>query len=119
MPGRRLFKGEVQLAEGKTGPRPVDPPAPKPYLSIAELAQLTPWTDQAIRTMISRGVFREGEHYFYVGRRPVFKWAAVVGFIEKRALKQAGESDRVPHYREQMKLWDEGAKPATRRARSK
>lgn len=62
----------------------------KPYLSIRELAELTPWTDQAIRTMISRGVLREGVHFFYVGRRPVFKWEAVVAFIEHREVETQG-----------------------------
>ena len=49
-----------------------------------DLAQLTPWSGQAIRTMISRGIFREGVHYFHVRRRPVFKWEAIVAFIEGR-----------------------------------
>jgi hypothetical protein len=57
---------------------------PKPYLSIRELSGCTPWTEQAIRTMMAKGVFCEGEHFFHVGRRPVFKWAAVVLFIEQR-----------------------------------
>jgi hypothetical protein len=89
----------------------VDAPALKPYLSIA---QLTPWTDQAIRMMISRGVFQEGQHFFYVGRRPVFKWAAIVGFIE-----QGPPRDRVPHRRDQMKLRDDGGKSDTKPVRSK
>jgi len=97
-----------------SGAPPVDAPALKPYLSIAELAQLTPWTDQAIRTMISRGVFREGQHFVYVGRRPVFKWAAIVGFIE-----QGPPRDRVPHRRDHMKLWDDGGKSDTKPVRSK
>jgi len=73
-------------------PKAGDNPACKPYLSVAELAQLTPWTNQAIRTMVSRGVLREGEHYFHVGRRPVFKWAAIVAFIERGMVRE-----RVPH----------------------
>lgn len=93
-------------------PRPA--PSCKPYLSIAELSALTPWTEQAIRTMISRGVLRAGEHYFHVGRRPVFKWAAIVAFIEN-----GKPPERVPHYREQLKLWDENARSAARPARSK
>ena len=80
------------------GAPPADAPVLQPYLSIAELAQLTPWTDQAIRTIISRHVFQEG-HHFFVGRRPVFKWGAMVGFIE-----QGPPRDRVPHRRDQMKL---------------
>ncbi len=60
------------------------PSSPKPYLSIRELACFTPWTEQAIRTMMSKGIFCEGEHFFHVGRKPVFKWAAIVLFIERR-----------------------------------
>ena len=66
-----------------SGLRPIcEPLRPKPYLSISELSSLTPWTEQAIRTMISKGTFRAGSHYFHVGRRPIFKWSAVVAFIE-------------------------------------
>lgn len=57
---------------------------PKPYVSIRELSGLTPWTEQAIRTMMAKSVLREGEHFFHVGRRPVFKWEAIVQFIEHR-----------------------------------
>ncbi len=57
---------------------------PKPYVSICELSALTPWTEQAIRTMMAKGILRESEHFFHVGRRPVFKWEAIVGFIEHR-----------------------------------
>ncbi|MFZ0890047.1 MAG: hypothetical protein WA005_16500 [Candidatus Binataceae bacterium] len=92
----------------------MDAPVCKPYLSISELATLTPWTDQAIRTMVSRGIFRKGEHFFYVGRRPVFKWAAVVAFIEK-----GPAPERVPHYREQLNLWDESARSAGKPVPSK
>ena len=57
---------------------------PKPYVSIRELSSLTPWTEQAIRTMMAKRILREGEHFFHVGRRPVFKWEAIVRFIERR-----------------------------------
>ena len=57
---------------------------PKPYVSIRELSLLTPWTEQAIRTMMAKSILREGEHFFHVGRRPVFKWEAIVQFIEQR-----------------------------------
>lgn len=100
--------------DSSSRPLPVDAPVCKPYLSISELAKLTPWTDQAIRTMISRGTLKPGEHFFYVGRRPVFKWAAVVAFIERRS-----PPDRVPHYREQLNLWDGNEKSDIRPAPSK
>lgn len=57
----------------------------KPYLSVAELAGLTPWTEQAIRSMIARGTFRRGVHYFQPGGgrgQLVFRWDAVVRYIE-------------------------------------
>jgi hypothetical protein len=66
---------------------------PKPYLSGRELACVTPWTEQAIRTMITRGILREGEHYFYVGRKRIFKWASIVLFIE--GCEEYGET-RIP-----------------------
>jgi hypothetical protein len=114
MPIRPSTKNGGQAREPASGAPPVDAPVLKPYLSIAELAQLTPWTDQAIRTMISRGAFREGQHFFYVGRRPVFKWAAIVGVIE-----QGPPRDRAPHRRDQLKLWDDGGKSGAKPARSK
>jgi hypothetical protein len=70
---------------------------PKPYVSVRELSNLTPWTQQAIRTMIAKGVLREGEHFFHVGRRPVFKWEAVVAFIERQS---RGDRELIPHYRD-------------------
>jgi hypothetical protein len=60
--------------------------APKPYVSIAELARLTPWTERAIRTMVARGTLRLGTHYFQPsGRRGqlIFSWEAVVKYIRE------------------------------------
>ena len=57
----------------------------RPYLHIDQLAALTPWSEAAIRSMMSRGEFREGVHFFrpFGGRsRPVFKWQAVCELIE-------------------------------------
>lgn len=70
---------------------PVEPaagPAPaglnrREYLSVAQLAELTPWSPQAIRTLVSRGRLRQGEHYFKpLGTRLIFKWSAIQQFIE-------------------------------------
>jgi hypothetical protein len=58
-------------------------PNAKPYVSAQELADLTPWTENAIKNMIRRGVLREREHYFHVGRRLVFRWDAIVALIER------------------------------------
>ncbi|MFQ5479415.1 MAG: hypothetical protein ACE5E4_12470 [Candidatus Binatia bacterium] len=58
---------------------------PKPYLSTCELSELTPWSEQAIRTMVSRGVLKFGIHYFKprgFNGRPIFSWRAIVDYIE-------------------------------------
>jgi len=55
------------------------------YLYIDQLAELTPWSADAIRTLIARGVFKEGTHYYKPhgpGSRPIFSWRAVVNYIE-------------------------------------
>ena len=75
---------------------------PKPYVSIRELSALTPWTEQAIRTMMAKGILRERKHFFHVGRRPVFKWEAIVGFIEASTCSAQNQPEAVPHYRDRL-----------------
>ena len=77
----------------------------KPYMSIDELSRVTPWTNQAIRSMIAKVLFECGFHFFYVGRRPVFKWTAVVAFIEAREAPRirANDIESAPHYRDRKK----------------
>lgn len=70
--------------------------AAREYLYIEQLAELTPWTPDAIRTMIARHVFRLGVHYFKPhGRnsRPIFCWKAVREYIE---LGNAGTGETIP-----------------------
>jgi hypothetical protein len=84
---------EVEVgANGSNSTEGGVPPRPKPYLSIRELSALTPWTEQAIRTMMAKGVLKEGEHFFHVGRRTVLKWDSIVGFIEHG---EHGETPRI------------------------
>ena len=55
------------------------------YLYIEQLAACTPWTTDAIRTLISRGAFKLGVHYFKPtgpNGRPIFSWDAIVKYIE-------------------------------------
>jgi hypothetical protein len=55
------------------------------YMSIVQLAAWTPWSEDAIRRMVTRGVLRKGVHYFQpFGSRSqlVFKWWAIVNLIE-------------------------------------
>jgi hypothetical protein len=48
------------------------------YLSIRQLAGRIPYSEGAIRNMMSRGVFRLGVHFTKPnGGRPVFHWRAV------------------------------------------
>ncbi len=60
-------------------------PTPRPYLSADQLAALTPWSVDAIRRMVQRGVLRRDVHYFQPlgrGTQLIFKWYAIVGLIE-------------------------------------
>jgi hypothetical protein len=55
------------------------------YLNAEQLAAITPWSEQAIHRMVSRGVLRQGVHFFQpFGTRSqlVFKWRAIVNLIE-------------------------------------
>ena len=55
------------------------------YLYIEQLAERTPWTPDAIRTMMARGTFKLGVHYFKPhgpNGRPIFSWDAIVKYIE-------------------------------------
>jgi hypothetical protein len=63
-------------ADAPTGTRP------KPYMYGEELAEVTPWSVDAIEKMVARGVLRRGVHWFQPGGRRVFKWKAIVELIE-------------------------------------
>ena len=68
------------------------------YLYIDQLAEVTPWTPNAIRTMISRGVFKLGVHYHKPqGRfsRPMFSWKAVQEFIENGSVENEPAGDGI------------------------
>jgi len=61
------------------------------YVSIKELVDLTPWSEQAIRTMMRRGMFKLDVHYFQpFGRRSqvIFKWTKVMELIEGKVARQ-------------------------------
>jgi hypothetical protein len=56
----------------------IDAAQPLEYLSIRQLAGRIPYSEGAIRNMMSRGVFRFGVHFTKPnGGRPVFHWPAV------------------------------------------
>jgi hypothetical protein len=60
---------------------------PRPYMSVAQLAAVTPWTPKSIARLVARGVLVRGVHYFTLpgtGRRKklIFKWERIVELIE-------------------------------------
>jgi len=79
---------------------PVPPPvAVPPYLSTDQLAQLTPWSVEAINTMRKRDVLKRGIHYFQPSGKHgqvIFKWSAVVEMIEGSACAQVSVVDNAP-----------------------
>ena len=59
--------------------------AVREYLSTEQVAEVTPWSVEAIEKMVRRGVLKRDVHYFQpFGRRTqlVFKWSAIVALIE-------------------------------------
>jgi hypothetical protein len=58
------------------------------YLNAAQLAAVTPWSRKAIDHLVANGLLIRGVHYFQPqGPRHalIFKWSAIVEFIEGRA----------------------------------
>ena len=78
------------------GRRKRDRARTKPFLSVSELAALTPLSIAAIYTMISRGIFKRGVHFHKVGRRTVFDWEAVVAFIRDGTGRRDRRGSRIP-----------------------
>ncbi len=53
------------------------------YLTINELAARLKYKPDTIREKMRTGIFTQGVHYFHrKGMRPLFKWGAVVEWIE-------------------------------------
>lgn len=74
-----LGGGSGSLAQEVPGP------SGREYLSAEQLAEVTPWSVDAIEKMVRRGVLKRDVHYFQpFGRRTqlVFKWSAIVTLIE-------------------------------------
>jgi hypothetical protein len=75
----------------------VNAPAPREYMSAAELAARTPWSVEAIRRMVSRGILKRGIHFFQpLGPRSqlLFKWSAIVALIEDRTEVEVAAASR-------------------------
>lgn len=70
-----------------SAPAPTAQTDARPYLSVEQLADLTPRSPDAIDKMVRRRVLKRGVHYFQpLGRRTklIFKWAAIAALIEGR-----------------------------------
>ena len=55
------------------------------YLNVEQLAEVGPWSVDAIEKMIRRNIYQRGVHYFQpFGHRTrlIFKWSAIVALIE-------------------------------------
>jgi hypothetical protein len=55
----------------------------KEYLSLKELCARIPYDDQTIRNLMTQGKLLKGIHYFKPNGRLIFKWAAIVEWIER------------------------------------
>jgi hypothetical protein len=70
---------------------------PREYLNAEQLAAVTPWSKKAIAHMVEKGVLMRGVHYFQPqgpGTRLLFKWSAIVEFIEHGAVGSGGADGR-------------------------
>ena len=54
----------------------------KDYLSLKELCERIPYNDQTIRNMMTKGKLLLGTHYYKPNGRLIFKWSAIVKWIE-------------------------------------
>ena len=81
------------VSESSRSPTPGEVGTPKPYLFLEDLPALIPFSEGALRTKIKRGELVENVHFFRRGRRLVFKWSAIVDWLEGRS------PDSIPLYR--------------------
>ena len=55
------------------------------YLSLRELARRIPYAEQTIRNLMSRGVFRMGEHYIKPRARVMFRWSRMREWLDQHS----------------------------------
>jgi hypothetical protein len=56
--------------------------ASEEFLSIADLCKRIPYAPQTIRNLMSAGVLKRNLHYMKPRGRIMFKWSAVLAWIE-------------------------------------
>ena len=54
----------------------------KDSLSIKEVCERIPYEEQTIRNLMNQGRLVQGTHYFKPNGRLIFKWSAIVKWIE-------------------------------------
>ena len=54
------------------------------YLSIRDLAHRIPYAEQTIRNLMTRGVFRLGEHFIKPRSRIMFRWSKVLDWLDRQ-----------------------------------
>jgi hypothetical protein len=62
----------------------VDQDAEPEYLSIRDMARRINYAEGTIRNLMSRGVFKLGEHYMKPRGRILFKWSVVCRWVENQ-----------------------------------
>jgi len=86
---RRYQTGDTEMralfpleALGDTASKRVDGAEDVEYLSIRDLAHRIPYAEQTIRNLMTRGVFRLGEHYIKPRSRIMFRWSKVRDWLD-------------------------------------
>jgi hypothetical protein len=61
----------------------VDTTLDREYLSIRDLAGRIPYAERTIRNLMGQGRFRLGEHYIKPNGRVMFRWSAVLAWLDE------------------------------------
>ena len=67
------------------------------YLTIKEVATRLKLKPKTIQNKMAAGVFKKGIHYFSPeGSRPLYKWSAVVAWIEGKTDQKREDINEIP-----------------------
>ncbi len=66
-------------------------------LTIQELGERLKIKPDTVREKMRLGIFKKGVHYYRRrGLRPLFKWSAVVAWLEEKEQEQSGSQEKTP-----------------------
>jgi hypothetical protein len=75
----------IPFSPAASPPDAIDATPTPEYLSVRQLAEHIPYSEGAIRNMMSRGIFHLGIHYTKPnGGRPIFHWSAVQQWVRSQ-----------------------------------